>query len=392
MSEPPKRSVLLVGNYEKDQQESMHRFVSVLLRKLPEFQINVELIRPSEKFGRRFKANRGLGKWAGYVDKFILFPRLLRNKIKTNSDGRRTVHICDHSNAIYTHFLKGIPHLVNCHDLLAIRSARGEIPENPTRWTGRQLQRLILNGLNCAQHVACISEATRRDLLRLSRLSSEAVDMIPMGLNYDYHPITKVEALRTLQPISESIKFKFQKLPFILHVGGDQWYKNRLGVLRIYDVLLKTRSNLPDLVMVGKPFTSEMTRFVDENRMTDRVFSLVSCANEELRALYSIAELLLFPSLQEGFGWPIIEAHACGCRVATTNRSPMTEVGGDAAIYFDPQQAEAGAATVWRILKQTTEEKSVCGDRGLQNAARFSTGEMVARYSSLYEKLNRAAA
>ncbi|WP_198660029.1 glycosyltransferase [Acidithiobacillus ferrivorans] len=70
--------------------------------------------------------------------------------------------------------------------------------------------------------------------------------------------------------------------------------------------------------------------------------------NENLRALYSGAALLLFPSLQEGFGWPIVEAQACGCLVATTNRAPMTAVGGQGDIYFDVSDACGAAAAITR--------------------------------------------
>ena len=77
-----------------------------------------------------------------------------------------------------------------------------------------------------------------------------------------------------------------------------------------------------------------------------QVRELVSVQNEDLRALYSTATALLFPSFQEGFGWPIIEAQACGCPVITSNRTPMTEVGENAAIYINPDSPEEAAREI----------------------------------------------
>jgi glycosyltransferase involved in cell wall biosynthesis len=380
--------ILLLSNYEKDRQESMLRFANVLQANLPHHDISSELIRPQETVGRLVKSNNGLGKWLGYCDKYLFFPRDLRKKCSVlHGSGRFVVHICDHSNAIYTRYLKRTPHLVTCNDLLAIRSARGEIPANRTRWSGRQLQRLILTGLNGAQRVTCISEATRLDLSRLSNLSPSQIDLTYMGLNFDYRPVSRNEAQIALHNVSEIIPNQ----PFLLHVGGNQWYKNRLGVLQIYNGLLKVFPTAPRLVMAGKAFTPEMIRFVDEKQLSGRVCSLTQCSNEQLRALYALAELLLFPSLEEGFGWPIIEAQACGCRVLTTNKAPMTEAGGKAAFYFNPADFETASAVIRRILDQTPEEKAVSIQLGMRNAAQFSTDRMLENYICLYDSLNRTS-
>ncbi|MDB6040900.1 MAG: glycosyl transferase group 1, partial [Verrucomicrobiales bacterium] len=112
-------------------------------------------------------------------------------------------------------------------------------------------------------------------------------------------------------------------------------------------------------------------------------------SSEELRALYSIAEILIFPSLEEGFGWPIIEAQACGCRVVTSNRAPMTEAGGDPAFYFDPKNAETAAAMIWSALNENSGEKAARIEAGLRNVNRFSAGRMTDNYCARYVELAR---
>ena len=393
--------VLLIGNYARDEQQSMQRFVRVLLEQLSDRGVPVELLSPQPVWGKVGDPQTGLGKWLGYLDKFVLFPALLRRHLPTTKAGASAplvVHICDHSNSAYTGTVGRIPHLVTCHDLLAVRSGLGEVSENPTRWSGRQLQRMILRGLNRAGRATCISEATLRDLLRLSSIKPARADVTEMGLNYPYSPMPPAEAQPLLAGLlaREQASFPPTLLPspagssaarYILHVGGNQWYKNRLGVLRIYARLLALEPTAPRLLMVGKSFTEEMNRFVAKHGMQARVIAIPSCGDEELRALYSLAELLLFPSLEEGFGWPIAEAQASGCRVITTNRPPMNAVGGPAAGYFSPADIEGAAAALLGMLREEAAEKQRRIEGGLDHSKRFSTSGMIDKYIRIYGEL-----
>ncbi len=367
--------ILLVGNYLLDQHESMQRFANMLQVGLVQLGYEVRLIQPEPFFRRLSPSGKRVGKWLGYIDKFLLFPCQL-GRVLSWAD---VVHICDHSNAIYTNFLQIVPHLVTCNDLLAIRSALGEIKENPTRWTGQQLQHLILKGLERSHRIACISEQTGTDLIRLTKINPDIVSVIYMGLNYSYSPMEKVEADERLEFLGIS-----SNSPFILHVGGNHWYKNRLGVLAIFNYL-RQQPELSDLLlfMVGKPFTDRMHQFVQGNSLETKVRELVAVENEDLRALYSTATALLFPSLQEGFGWPIVEAQACGCPVFTSNRAPMTEVGGEAAIYINPDCPEEAAREIAKNLPNVSKLKQA----GLINVQRFTSQTMLESYIKLYQEI-----
>ena len=159
--------ILLIGNYPHDRQASMQRMCGLLQNGLRAAGLDAEVMTPPAFAGKLLASGSGLGKWLGYIDKFIVFPILLKRRIKQLAGQSLVVHICDHSNAYYTRVLDGVPNIVTCHDLLAIRSALGEVPENPTGWSGKRLQSIILEGLNRARHVACVSTATSHDLLRL---------------------------------------------------------------------------------------------------------------------------------------------------------------------------------------------------------------------------------
>ncbi len=313
----------------------------------------------------------------GYGDKYLLFPPQLRRALRECD----VVHICDHSNAIYTPYLQKIPHVVTCNDLLAIRSALGEFAENPTSWTGRILQRLILLGLNRAQWVACISHHTRKDLMRLGSLPEERVSVIHMGQNYSYAPVADPRpSLQHLQIPPGS--------RFVIHVGGNQWYKNRLGVLSIFKIL-KSRGpeSVADLklVMVGKPFTAEMREFVVRHQLQDQVWERVSVANEDLRSLYAAAVALLFPSLMEGFGWPVIEAQACGCAVVCAEEGPLPEVAGSGALIASARQEQQLADHLLHVITDADLRADLVR-RGFDNTARFHPENMIGAYEQLYEQ------
>jgi glycosyltransferase involved in cell wall biosynthesis len=373
--------ILLIANYLLDVQQSMQRFAGMLEAGFTKAGHEVRILRPAVRAGNLARNESGV-KWLGYVDKLVLFPHVLREAL----DWAEIVHICDHSNSVYMKYLEGRPHVVTCHDLLAIRSAHGEICGQETRWSGRRLQSMILGGLDRARQIVCVSDATRKDVLRIVRGADKGgkeVTRIYNGLNYPYSPMDRNEAERHLNGLGLAAD-----RPFLLHVGGNQWYKNRIGVLRIFAQLHRYAvvENLA-LVMVGKPWTEEMRRFIRSNDLQSDVVELSDVAEEDLRALYSSAELMLFPSLAEGFGWPIVEAQACGCPVVASNVAPMTEVGGEAAIYIDPNELESVAQGVGGALKGGPALRMGLREASLRNAARFSTPAMIDAYLGLYERV-----
>jgi glycosyltransferase involved in cell wall biosynthesis len=392
---PQPLEVILVANYLPDGQQSMLRFARVLDRELQRRGYRVVVASPSAILGHAGRTVGGVGKWLGYVDKFLLFPPKLRATLR--AAGRRrarcVVHVCDHSNAVYTRHLRGVPHVVTCNDLLAVRSARGEFPQNPTRWSGRILQRWILSGLNAAQHIACISDATRADVLRLTSVPKEMVHRIYMGLNHPYRQVDPEVARPTVSRLLSGAAAPQGTRAFVLHVGGNQWYKNRPGVLRIYAGLkrLMGAGPLPALVMAGQPFTPSMRELVDRHGLQSDVVELTGVSDAELAALYSEAEILLYPSLAEGFGWPIAEAMACGCRVVASDRPPLTEVGGTAATFINPEDERGSAATVSDVLREDPQVRRRHVDEGFRLQPAFSTNRMVDQYVALYEAIGASA-
>ena len=104
--------------------------------------------------------------------------------------------------------------------------------------------------------------------------------------------------------------------------------------------------------MAGKPPTADMQRLVKEEGLAGRIIFLTRVSNEQLCALYSRAEALLFPSLRERFGWPIVEAQACGCPVVTSDRPPMNCLGGSATLLANPEDPADFAERLQRLLSE----------------------------------------
>ena len=378
----------------------MQRYAAMLTTGLPALGVTVTMIRPEPYLGRLKPAGHGLGKWLGYIDKFIIFPIRLRwlvrharrpsaapSGLKSQPSGfpsSTLVHICDHSNAMYALHLRGVPHVVTCHDLLAVRSALGHFPRNRVGWAGRRLQNWIVRGLRHAASVVCDSEATRIDLFALGGIPFTKATTIHIGLNHPY--VVRDEAW--LKTVLGSLPQVEQLGPsgYIFHVGGNQWYKNREGLLRIYFSYVKQGGRL-SLVMAGKPLTTEQQALVATRPEGATVIALGNVSNDQLNALYGRAACLLFPSLQEGFGWPVLEAMSAGCRVVCSARASLPEVGGDAAVYFDPADEAGATRQLMTLLAETAEVRAGRSRAGLEQVSLFDTKNMLQRLVGHYEKL-----
>jgi glycosyltransferase involved in cell wall biosynthesis len=374
--------VLLVGNYETDGQQSMQRYAELLRRELQERGHAVELIRPEPVVGRLWAGATGPGKWLGYVDKFILFPRRLHRAARAISG--RVVHICDHSNAMYVSQLRCVPHVVTCHDLLAVRSALGHFPQSRTGWSGRRLQAWILSGLRRSARIVCVSAETRRQLLAFPGFDGKPVVVVPNGLNHPYGPLDESES--KVRFIERPSLAPHANRRFVFFVGGTQWYKNRAGLLRIFLAYAAAHPDGVDLLFAGKPFSPADHALLDAapSAARARIHHVGSPDNAGLHALYARAECLLFPSLEEGFGWPLIEAMSCGCRVLTSNRPPMNEIAGEVAAYLNPSDESGAVQALACLLEEDPDAKRTRIVAGLAQAARFSTTAMIDYMIAVY--------
>jgi glycosyltransferase involved in cell wall biosynthesis len=370
--------------------QSMPRFARSLAQAFATRGHRVDLRTPRARL-RRVLGRPPLAKWAGYVDQYLLFP--LQIQACMRRDPPDTLYVfCDQALGPWVPRVAHRPHVVHCHDLLALRSALGLIPENPTGFTGRVYQRFIRRGFAQARHFISVSERSRSDLSEYGRVAPVTTEVVYNGLNFPYAPMAADEARAALARAGAPTAPQ----GMLLHVSGAQWYKNVPALLRLYGVYARGQAQPLPLWLVGVPRDAAGVRTaLTQLPLTARVEFLHGINNIALQAAYSSARAFLFPSLAEGFGWPIVEAQACGCPVITTDDAPMNEIGGPHTCYLpllraqgDAQAwAEHGAAALSNLLALPPAERQRLVDAGVAWSKRFDTQVATDHYLRIYQQV-----
>jgi glycosyltransferase involved in cell wall biosynthesis len=182
---------------------------------------------------------------------------------------------------------------------------------------------------------------------------------------------------------------------FLLHLGGSQWYKNLAGVLQIYTAYSNLAPNPMPLVCISPKPNTKIEALINNLPKNAKVIFRQGIDNQTLHAAYSMAAAFIFPSLAEGFGWPIVEAQACGCPVLTTAAAPMNEVGSTAATYIpvlnitdNPQTwAREAALKLIDLIKLPESKRDALTQAGITNAAKFDAKATIDGYLKIYEQI-----
>ena len=370
--------------------QSMPRFAKMMSDGMAERGHVVSIWAPKPRF-IRLPVHRKMRKWLGYLDQFLVFPVEVKRKVKNCS--KDTIFVfTDHALGPWVPLVAALPHVIHCHDFLAQRSGLGEISENISSWTGRQYQRYIRRGYSKGKNFISVSQKTREDLHRFLNAVPPLSAMVYNGLNQAFMPNDPVLAgellsKRTGTDLSSG---------FILHVGGNPWYKNRLGVIEIYNAWRSlSKSGLP-LLLIGDAPSVELVAAHSQSSYKSDIHFISKLEDEFVRLAYSGASVFMFPSLAEGFGWPIAEAMASGCPVITTNEAPMTEVAGNAGFTISRRPhrlngfsgwASEGAKVLEQVLTLSPEERRFEIEKGLLNAKRFDTNTALNQVEDIYKEI-----
>lgn len=374
--------IVIIGNYRLDYQKSMYKFLRILYKGYHSNGIKVTVFRPPVFMGYFWnKTTFGLAKWVSYFDKWILGSIILiLIRLKYLNNKNVFFHIIDHSNSPYLFFLQNKFTLITCHDVIAIMGSLGHKELRcSTSFTGRIYQKIILHFLFKAKNICAVSNSTLNQLSDLAnkyQKKNKNWKTIYNGLNAPYYKMAdeSVSIQLTKNNISTDI-------PYILHVGSSLLRKNRMLILRM---LVYLENNFTGkVVFAGSPVDKEMLKFINDNCLQERVCFILKPSFTELSALYSGCEALIFPSWSEGFGWPIIEAQACGAPVITSNIMPMIEIGGEGALYASPDRPDDFANEFNKL--SNTEIRTTLINNGYRNVERFSTSEMINHYLNQFK-------
>ncbi len=370
--------------------QSMPRFAKMLTEGMEKRAHRVETWSPKATF-YNLPFPKALKKWLGYLDQYMVFPSQVSKKLKGTKKDMLFV-LTDHALGPWVPLVVHLPHVIHCHDFLAQQSALGLIPENPTSWTGKQYQAYIRRGYTKGKNFISVSKKTQQDLHTFIDPATIESTVVYNGLNKSFKVKDVVEAR---MEISQKTGLNLAK-GYLLHIGGNQWYKNRVGVIEIYDAWRElSKSSLP-LLLIGESPDEKLNYRINQSNYKSSIYSFSNIEDSSINAAYSGASIFLFPSLAEGFGWPIAEAMACGCPVITTNKAPMTEVAGNAGFLTAKQPtdsinikiwAQNAAKTVEEIIAFPLEERLNAVKMGIENAKRFNTDHALDEIEQIYQHI-----
>lgn len=369
---------------------SMPRYANYLMNGMQARGHTVELWSP-EAHIYNWSAPANAKKWLGYADQYLVFPQTIKQRMKRLPKDTLFV-LTDHALGPYAPLVADRPHVVHCHDFMAQRSALGELPENPTSWTGRHYQQFIRDGYTKGRHFISISAATQIDLHRFLGRTPLLSEIVYNGLLTTYTP--NLDLIQARYKLQRELSIDLSD-GFLLHVGGNQWYKNRLGVVKLYEAWRAGSSDDLPLLLAGQAPTQALYTYCSQSSVSRDIHFLTNVSDTLIGRLYQTATLLLFPSLAEGFGWPIVEAMASGCLVITTGAAPMTEVAGDAA-FLIPRQTHDQHADHWassaahqidHIVGLTASERETAIAAGLLNVQRFNPDRQLDKIERFYERV-----
>jgi len=228
--------------------------------------------------------------------------------------------------------------------------------------------------------VVTSSDYTRQRLIDKYSLSEDQVFSIPLAVDHDiFHPAPE----RHVEIAVHSVGL--HKGDFLLSVTSHQHRKRNWLLLEIYERLLEMHPETPPLVVIGwdgKP-PKELKAKPHLHR---HIFVLERVPEETLPGLYTTALATILTSSHEGFGFPVLEANACGSPVVCANSSSLPEVGGGAATYMDGEDPQAWADEVSKLMfdQEYRNEKS---EQSIQNAERFNWKDAAQQMLDLYTKL-----
>jgi glycosyltransferase involved in cell wall biosynthesis len=264
------------------------------------------------------------------------------------------------------------PSVVTVHDVLPLR-----MREHFSRLIAERYRVLARLATRRAARVLTGSRHSREEIAELLGVPIERIRVTPYGVEERFRPV---------EPDIEWLEARFSvRPPYVLCVGTLEPRKNLVGAVRAFE---RVRGDFPDHTLVligGKGWKGgEFERLM--KRTSARVTRTGYVGEDELVALYCAADCFLFPSFAEGFGFPVLEAMACGTPVISGDRTSLPEVVGDAGLLVDPHSCEALAHALARLLR-SPELRNELGRRGAERSRRYSWAACAAATLDVYREV-----
>lgn len=369
--------VAVLHDYREDLQPSMRLYADRLGSALARQDVHVIRVKPPAVVPNVWRARTSFwNKLDLYVGRFAVYPRLVRD---LRAD---VVHIIDHGQGYLVGNLDARRTVVTCHDVILLALAAGRIGSKSVPPVALQLLRISVESIKQAAVVIADSSQTKRDLVDFVGMDPDRIRVIHPGINYPFRP----DAARGREARA---RFNLGEGPILLQIGRG-FYKNLSAVLRVLKKLRADGVNAR-VARVGPTLAGSDRILAEQLGVRPSVIELGKVSDEDLPSLYNAVDVLLFPSMYEGFGWPPLEAMASALPVVSSRSGSLDEVVGDAALTADPEDIDALAWHVGTVLSDPTAREMLVA-RGLARAAQFSWDRTAAEFIQVYrDVLERAA-
>lgn len=267
-------------------------------------------------------------------------------------------------------------HLITVHDLNFLHYPQ-YLTEESRRYYNGQIERAVRQ----ADHILADSAATKADLVAMLNVPADKITVHLLGVDESFCP----QPPETLQRVRQELDLPER---FLLFVGTFEPRKNIIGLLEAYRLLLEQLPDAPPLVLAGQRgwLFEETTQRIDQMSLAHRVLWRENVSQQALPALYNLAAALILPSFYEGFGFPPLEAMACGTVPIVSNRSSLPEVVGDVGALIDPDNP-ASIAQAMQTALTDSEWVSTQRAAGIERAAAFTWDRTARTALSAYHAL-----
>jgi glycosyltransferase involved in cell wall biosynthesis len=307
-------------------------------------------------------------------DNFVRWPAEL-TRIRAD-----VLHIVDQGLAWYGQFLNGGRRLVTVHDLIAYMTWKGALNLGFTPSRRKFLLRQCVGQIQRADHIVSVSNCTAGHLISFLGIPASRITVVPDFVKKSFSPLSAEERVLARKRWFGDTEY------VVIHVGTAISYKNRIGALRAFDRLYDQLSGAKMFLVHGTPSREELG-FLKQCACQGAIRFLPPITLLDLREFYGSADVLIFPSLYEGFGIPPLEAMACGCPVVCTNRGALGEVVGEAAIKVDdPYDYDALAGGLLTVLQDRGAADEL-RRRGLEQVKNFAEENILGQMAEVYRLL-----
>lgn len=281
-------------------------------------------------------------------------------------------HILDQSYGHLLNFLNPKRTVITCHDLLPLEFEKDlEI---------RERFRQTITNLKRAALIIADSQATKADLVRCLGLAEGRIRVIFLGVDPVFRPIDSTEEKKRLRK-----KFGLPGGKIIFsHGQAHLVYKNTEGILRSFVETARSRRDV--YLLRVNPLTVAQLSILKASGLTDRLFEIENPSDEDLAALYNLADVFLSPSFKEGFGLPVLQALACGTPAVVSRGTSLEEITGDSGFYVNPDDIEGIVRVVNQILGGEI-DRTVSQKKAVERARLFSWPETAKKTYEVYEEV-----